>query len=58
MRRGVLLAAAALLLSGCSAVEFAYNNAGAWVEWKADDYLDLREEQRAERGHGNSTLSV
>lgn len=45
-----LLAALALLLSGCSAVEFAYNNAGAWVEWKADDYLELRDDQREELG--------
>jgi len=50
VRRGVLLAAAVLLLSGCSAVEFAYSNAGAWVQWKADDYLDLQEEQREELG--------
>ncbi len=46
--RALLLAGAALLVSGCSAVEFAYNNAPAWVSWKADQYLDLREDQRRE----------
>jgi hypothetical protein len=47
--RGLLAAAAAAAaLCGCSAVEFAYNNAGAWVEWKADGYLDLRDDQTQE----------
>jgi hypothetical protein len=48
VRPRALLAGAALALAGCSAVEFAYNNAGAWVSWKADQYLDLREEQERE----------
>lgn len=43
-----LIAGAALLVSGCSAVEFAYNNAPAWVAWKADQFLDLREAQASE----------
>jgi hypothetical protein len=42
------LVAAALLGSGCSAIEFAYSNAGAWVGWKADQYLDLRGDQERE----------
>jgi len=47
--RALLAAAAAAAgLCGCSAVEFAYNNAGAWVEWKADGYLDLRDDQKRE----------
>ena len=48
MRLRALLAGVALLLSGCSAVEFAYNNAPAWVAWKADQFLDLREDQARE----------
>ncbi|HEX5093114.1 MAG TPA: DUF6279 family lipoprotein [Burkholderiales bacterium] len=48
--RSLLVAAAATALSGCSAVQFAYNNAGAWVQWKADSFLDLREAQKAELG--------
>jgi hypothetical protein len=48
VRARALLAGAALLVSGCSAVEFAYNNAPAWVSWKVDHYLDLREEQARE----------
>ena len=48
MRMRALLAAAALLLPGCSALEFAYSNAPAWVAWKADRFLDLREDQARE----------
>jgi len=43
-----LLLAAALLLSGCSAVEFAYNNADVWLSWRASHYLDLSDEQARE----------
>jgi hypothetical protein len=44
MRR---LAAACLLwlLAGCSAVEFAYNNADTWLRWQAGSYLDLKNAQ-------------
>jgi hypothetical protein len=44
----LLCACAAVLLAGCSAIEFAYNNADAWVAWKADQFLDLREDQERE----------
>jgi len=29
------------LVAGCSAVEFAYNNADTWLRWQADRYFDL-----------------
>ena len=47
MRR---LAAACLLwlLAGCSAVEFAYNNADTWLRWQAGSYFDLRDAQTEE----------
>lgn len=45
MRARAILLCAALLLSGCSAVEFAYNNADAWLGWRASHYLDLNDEQ-------------
>lgn len=44
------LAAALLLalLAGCSAVEFAYNNADTWLRWQAGSYLDLGDAQAEE----------
>jgi len=48
VRARALLAGVAVLVSGCSAVELAYTNAPAWVGWKADQYFDLREDQRRE----------
>lgn len=30
-----------LLLAGCSATEFAYNNADTWLRWQAGSYFDL-----------------
>lgn len=48
MKARALLLAAVLLLAGCSAVEFAYNNADAWLGWRASHYLDLDDEQARE----------
>jgi len=47
MRRAaaVLLLA---LLCGCSAVEFAYNNADTWLRWRAAGYVALEDTQAAE----------
>jgi hypothetical protein len=44
------LAAALLLalLAGCSAVEFAYNNADTFLRWQAGRYLDLGDAQAEE----------
>jgi hypothetical protein len=44
------LAAALLLalLAGCSAVEFAYNNADTYLRWQAGRYLDLGDAQAEE----------
>ena len=36
------------LLAGCSAVEFAYNNADTWLRWQAGSYLDLGDAQAEE----------
>jgi hypothetical protein len=36
------------LLAGCSAVEFAYNNADTWLRWQAGSYLDLKNAQAEE----------
>jgi len=36
------------LAAGCSAIEFAYNNAGTWLRWQAGSYLDLEEAQAQE----------
>jgi len=38
----------ALLLAGCSATEFAYNNADTFLRWQAGRYLDLRNAQAEE----------
>lgn len=44
------LAAAFLLAlaAGCSALEFAYNNADSWLRWQAGRYLDLSVPQAEE----------
>jgi len=36
------------LLAGCSAVEFAYNNADTWLRWQAGRYFDFRDAQAQE----------
>jgi hypothetical protein len=36
------------LLAGCSAIEFAYNNADTWLRWQAGRYLDLGDAQAQE----------
>ena len=44
-------AAAVLLLSllcGCSAIEFAYNNADTWLRWQAGRYVELEGDQAQE----------
>jgi hypothetical protein len=38
----------ALLLAGCSATEFAYNNADTYIRWQAGRYLDLENAQSEE----------
>jgi len=35
-------------LAGCSATQFAYNNAEAFLRWQAERYLDVQEEQSEE----------
>jgi hypothetical protein len=40
--------AAALLASGCSTVRFAYENADAYLRWKAGTYVDLQGEEADE----------
>jgi hypothetical protein len=37
----VLLVAATLLLNGCSALRFAYDNADTYLRWRASSYFDL-----------------
>lgn len=44
----LVVACAALLVSGCSAIEFAYNNADAYLRWQAGRYLDLKNSQSEE----------
>jgi len=36
------------LAAGCSALEFAYNNADTWLRWQADRYFDLEAAQAGE----------
>jgi hypothetical protein len=47
MRRAaaVLLVA---LLAGCSAIEFAYNNADTYLRWRAGRYIEFRDRQAEE----------
>jgi hypothetical protein len=44
----LVVACVALLLSGCSAIEFAYNNADSYLRWQAGRYLDLKNSQSEE----------
>jgi len=37
-----------VLLAGCSAIEFAYNNADTWLRWQAGSYFDLSDAQAEE----------
>lgn len=46
--RRVLLLAAVLLVSGCSATQFMYENAGTLIRWRATSYLDVHGEQSRE----------
>jgi hypothetical protein len=45
--RGALLAACALLLSGCTMARLGYDWLPAWSSWQLDRYLALDEDQRA-----------
>lgn len=46
--RPVVLLLAALLLSSCSVMQAAYNNAGIYLRWRATTYLDVHEAQLEE----------
>lgn len=48
MIRRLFLACLLALLTGCSAVEFAYNNADSYLRWQAGRYLDLKNTQADE----------
>ena len=48
MRRALALFAASLLLSGCSALRLAYNNADTYLHWQANKYFDFDGEAKAE----------
>ena len=48
MIRCLAVACLLWLLAGCSAVEFAYNNADTWLRWQAGSYLDLKNTQAEE----------
>jgi hypothetical protein len=43
--KGLILLAALILLSGCSAMQLAYNTGDFFIERYADDYLGLADEQ-------------
>lgn len=45
IKRNLLLLSCLLLLSACSAIDLAYNNAPSWVSAKIDDAFDLTENQ-------------
>lgn len=47
IRLFVLLTAAAIALAGCSVARFGYELLPTWVNWQADRFLDLDDEQRA-----------
>jgi hypothetical protein len=47
MRRAAAALALALL-TGCGAVEFAYNNADTWLRWQAGRYVELDDAQEVE----------
>lgn len=44
----VLLISAVLLLAGCSALQFTYNQADALLAWRVDDYFDFDARQKHE----------
>ena len=44
MRRALAIFALAAALAGCSAVQFAYDNADTYLHWRATSYLDLHGE--------------
>ena len=44
----ILVLLAALLVAGCSATRFAYNNADAFLRWQATRYLDVEGAQSEE----------
>ena len=46
MRLFALLLATVLALSGCSVTRFGYELLPTWVNWQADRYLDLDDDQR------------
>ena len=46
MRLFALLLATVLALSGCSVTRFGYEVLPTWVNWQADRYLDLDDDQR------------
>jgi len=43
------------LAAGCSAIEFAYNNADTWLRWQANRYFDL---ERAQADEFNTRLAA
>ena len=43
--RVLVLLAATLLLTSCSATRFAYDNADVFLRWQATRYLDVHDEQ-------------
>ncbi len=46
--RGIFVLLLAALTCGCSTVRFAYENADAYLRWKAGSYLDLQGEEADE----------
>lgn len=56
--RNFLLALSALLLSACSLVNVAYNNADTAVYWYLDDYFDFNSSQRALFDQGTQRIYV
>lgn len=48
MTRRLAAALALALLAGCSATEFAYNNADSWLRWQAGRYVEIETTQAEE----------
>lgn len=48
VKRALALLAAALLLSSCSALEIAYENADTYLRWQANKYFDFEGDARVE----------
>ena len=48
MTRRLPVACLVALLAGCSMLEFAYNNADAWLRWQAKRYVELEGAQAGE----------